>query len=80
MAQREIEHVADTIRAYLDTHPSASDSLDGVLQWWLDPLGTRVSPVVATAALERLIRLGVVESRPLPDGGRLFAARLTRHR
>lgn len=73
MEQAAISEVVDAIRAYLAKYPHASDSLEGVQRWWLS--GREASQAVLSAALERLVLDGVMESRRLPDGSWLYATR-----
>ena len=49
------------VLAYLEAHPSAADTLEGITTWWLEQLRIRCGIEVVSAALERLIRSGEVE-------------------
>jgi hypothetical protein len=74
-----IERIAATVESYLVRHPNASDTIEGILRWWLggasfDEEDTRL----VEPALERLIARGLMTKRLLPGGGVVFAGRGTR--
>lgn len=46
---------------YLEEHPSAADTLEGITTWWLEQLRIRCGIEIVSSALERLIRNGEVE-------------------
>lgn len=74
-----IERTAATVERYLARHPNASDTIEGILRWWLvtgtfDEEDTRL----LEPALERLVARGVMTRRLLPDGKVVFAGRAAR--
>ncbi|MBU6954726.1 MULTISPECIES: hypothetical protein [unclassified Hahella] len=73
----EMEHEDDVlivgrkILEYLQSHPSAADSLQGVVRWWL--AGEEAcSWDSVQRALEGLLRQGVIGRRILSDGGVIY--------
>jgi hypothetical protein len=60
-AVREIER-------YLDAHPNASDTLQGVRDWWLAGLGRTLGADAIQRALDLLVESRVLEPRPIPGG------------
>jgi hypothetical protein len=64
----QIESAVREIERYLHAHPNASDTLEGVRDWWLAALGRLLSVDVIQAALDRLVESRVVEARPIPGG------------
>lgn len=65
--------VAAEILAYLESHPGAADTADGVHRWWLvDGGGYALAEV--ERALDRLARQGQLDRRRLPDGRLLYAS------
>lgn len=68
------EELAREILAYLDAHPDAADSLEGVVQWWI--LHERFLRGVRAVhrALDRLVDRGEVERVAGPDGRPLYRA------
>jgi hypothetical protein len=55
------ENVDRAVLAYLEAHPSAADTLEGITTWWLEQLRIRCGIEVVSTALERLIRSGEIE-------------------
>ena len=60
--------VDDEIVAYLAGHPEATDSLDGIVSWWLPRQRYEQTRERIQAALDRLVAQGVVERIHLADG------------
>lgn len=55
--------VADAIASHLAAHPASADTVEGIHQWWLRPLGLDHSIEVTARALELLAMEQVVECR-----------------
>jgi len=53
--------VAEQISRYLESRPNAVDSLDGIVHWWLLKQKIEESAEVVQAAVDALIKDGVVE-------------------
>jgi hypothetical protein len=70
----DIVKLADEISSYLQAHPDATDTLEGVITWWL----TRQRYMQATAevqcALDYLESRGVVKKIPTPGGGTVYSS------
>jgi hypothetical protein len=60
--------VAEAIRRYLASHPSAADSELGITEWWLPEMGVEGTVTEVREALRLLEREGVVEACRLDDG------------
>jgi hypothetical protein len=58
---------ADDILAYLRAHPEASDSLEGIVSWWL-PARFGAARDVVRDSLDRLVAQALVERTRLADG------------
>ena len=56
----DIQAVADAIRRYLEAHPQAVDTAEGIQRWWLAPEYGEVSLQTVEAALELLQSEGEV--------------------
>jgi hypothetical protein len=56
------EEVADAIVRYLTEHPQASDTLDGIAEWWIMRRQVRVEVDTLEKVLGRLTESGVLES------------------
>lgn len=64
----DLSDVADEIREYLENHPHASDTLDGVLKWWLPRQRLIESARLVEGALEKLVHEGVIEKHTVGNG------------
>ncbi len=66
--------MAEEIRAYLSSHPNAADTLEGIVRWWLARKRFEEAWQTVQAALEQLVREGVLEMRVTPGGAEVYAA------
>jgi len=73
-SSRDVEATAEAIRRYLQEHTNASDTVDGVLRWWLGRHEFAMPGDHVKEALERLIAEGVVTRWTLLDGTVIYAA------
>ena len=64
---------AEVLR-YISRHPGAADTAEGIERWWLPDGIAAHRAAELEAALERLVRDGVLARRRLPDGRVLYAA------
>ena len=55
------DDVDRAVLAYLEAHPSAADTLEGITAWWLEQRRIRYGVEIVSSALERLITSGAVE-------------------
>ena len=55
------DDVDRAVLAYLEAHPSAADTLEGITAWWLEQRQIRFGVEIVSGALERLITAGWVE-------------------
>lgn len=69
-----VDASAEAIRRYLQAHPHASDTVDGVLKWWLAPQQFTLTAEQVREALERLVAERIMIRRTLPDGTVIYAA------
>lgn len=60
------------IVTYLRAHPSACDSLEGIVDWWLPRQRYEMAKAAIQRALDDLVRQGVVEQNALGDGSYLY--------
>ena len=62
MTTRDNDDSVDrAILAYLEAHPSAADTLEGITTWWLEQLRIQCGIELVSGALERLILSGEIE-------------------
>jgi hypothetical protein len=66
------EEVAEQVARYLDAHPEASDTVEGIAKWWLSRQRLDDTRELVRAALDLLIARGVVEPHTMADGVTLF--------
>lgn len=60
------------ILAYLDAHPAAGDTIEGVWQWWL--AGQANVPLQQLEALLlQMVAAGLLRAHLLPDGRQVFS-------
>jgi Fe2+ or Zn2+ uptake regulation protein len=60
------------IVAYLRARPSAGDSLEGIIDWWLPRQRYETAKAAIQRALDDLARQGIVEEVTLGNGVRLY--------
>jgi hypothetical protein len=68
----EIVRIAQSLADYLHEKNSATDTLDGILRWWLMRQSLQEQQNKVRQALEVLIDRGVISKRTLADGTELF--------
>ena len=56
----DLDWLANEIRDYLDTHPNAADSVEGVAKWWLRRQRYEQALENVRKALDYLVRQGLV--------------------
>ena len=56
------------LEGYLERHPQAADSVQGIVPWWLSSAGVELSEPVVQLALEVLEQRGRVMRTTLPGG------------
>jgi hypothetical protein len=68
------------LRSYLDEHPDAADTFEGVVQWWIGHQRFLRGIAAAGKALDRLVELGEVERISSSDGRAIYRAGPRRRR
>jgi hypothetical protein len=71
MPQQEparIRSIAQQIRAYLDAHPKATDTVEGIAGWWLPQPEAGADPEWVQQALDYLVARHEVISIRSADG------------
>ena len=73
MQNVDCEDIERSLVAYLTSRPRASDTLDGIVSWWL-PLQQYVTERERIeAALARLVALDILRCERRADGTELYA-------
>jgi hypothetical protein len=70
--------VEQTVLEYLDSHPYAADTLDGITSWWLPRQRYTTAQRRIEAVLARLVDQGVLQLRRLPNGTAMYALEASR--
>lgn len=60
------------ILRYLEKHPEACDTVEGIQGWWLPEEGVTEGRELVEGVLEELVALGDVRRVTLPDGGEVY--------
>ena len=71
--ERWVSRIRQEILAHIENHPRASDTTDGIAQWWLTTTASAPLPLVNTA-LERLVAEGRIHRLAGSDGVVRFSA------
>lgn len=71
-SNRAVNAAAIAIARYLEDHPDASDTVEGVSEWWLGRRDAN-SVVTVSAALDLLISKGVLQKTGYPGGRTLYS-------
>lgn len=78
--QPQDEHLTEVVEAilrYLNNHPDAADTVEGIAKWWL-PATWCIDPHTVAAALARLHAQGLVRRRRNADRHELYSRRAAR--
>ncbi|MFI0848344.1 hypothetical protein [Mesorhizobium sp. IMUNJ 23232] len=71
-------YVKSEILAYIERMPQASDTVDGIVDWWLYDQRLRIGREVVLAALSDLVGDGALEKRRIPPDTIVYAMPATR--
>ena len=66
-----MQSLENQILEYLREHPNASDTLEGILQWWINDY-VRYTPTQVHRALDRLVTAGALSVRFEQTGRALY--------
>ena len=72
--RQDAEHIAEEILLYLQSHPDAADSLEGIVQWWLLRQRYLRGLNQVQTALDSLMHQGLLEKTTNADGTIIYAA------
>lgn len=70
-----IERLAGEVLRYLDRHPHAADTIEGIAQWWITQQRLEDSRAQVQAALDRLQAQGLIEVVPAAGGRHRYRLR-----
>lgn len=66
------QDLCHAILRYLQTHPHAADSVEGIALWWVGRGGSAPSAETVLGALEALVAERRISRLSLPDGSTLY--------
>lgn len=65
--------IENAVLSFLDRHPQAADTLEGIVEWWLPQQRYVTAQSRIEAVLQRMVSRGVLRMRRLPDGSAAYA-------
>lgn len=68
-----VRAIAGRLRDYLDAHPHAADTLDGIIGWWLPQPESSADPAEVQQALDYLVARHEMVRIQSADGHVLYA-------
>jgi hypothetical protein len=71
---KEQVKLAEEISNYIRRNPGAGDTLEGITTWWLKPGKTKPPVKKTAAALEILVKKGLIRKRQIQGGTTLYKA------
>jgi Fe2+ or Zn2+ uptake regulation protein len=74
-ADDSVRTIAEEIVRYLDGHPNAADTVEGIVQWWLARQRYDATKVSVQRALDKLEQQNRIRKSTLPDGATVYAKR-----
>lgn len=75
----EIRQIADQIESYLNNHPHAADTLEGITKWWLPGKRVEVSSVIVQQALNYLAAKSIVKAFVNLSGNSVYSSNKDRN-
>lgn len=70
--EQEIKLIAEQITRYLRTHNNATDTLEGIAQWWLVQQRIYEERQRVQKALDYLCDQGLIRKRTLPNNTNIY--------
>lgn len=66
------DEIAKRIMNYLRKHPDAGDTLEGIAKWWLQSECIEQSVEKVSAALQQLVKKGMIKKQKAKYGNVFF--------
>lgn len=73
--ESETQKIAEQITGYLNNHPNAADTVEGIAKWWLPGKRFEVSKLMIQRALDQLISSSVVEINTNLSGHNVYSSK-----
>lgn len=71
----EVSEIVRQIQSYLEEHPAAGDTLEGISMWWVQRQRVNETVTSVYEALQELEASGLVLERKAPDGKTIYFLR-----
>jgi hypothetical protein len=72
LSSRPVPDPREEIVAYLNAHPSAADTVDGILHWWLRHQRYETAKDAIQWALDDLVKEGIINYLDIGDDKRIY--------
>jgi hypothetical protein len=69
----DVERIAQEVERYIAANPDAADTVEGIARWWLMLADVEAALMRVEAALDLLVRRGVMSRQLLPDGNCVYS-------
>lgn len=69
----DVDRIAREVERYIATNPDAADTVEGIARWWLMLADVEAALTRVEAALDLLVRRGVMSRQLLPDGNCVYS-------
>jgi hypothetical protein len=71
---RTVAELCGAIRRYVERHPDAADTAEGIRQWWISDVGRRPTAAELAEALEQLVESHALQRNRLASGAAIYSA------
>ena len=72
-----VQQIADEIECYLNNHPNAADTIEGITKWWLSEQNIEASSSIVQQALNYLGSKSVVKCNANLSGNKVYSSNKT---
>lgn len=70
----DVQQIADYIECYLNEHPNAADTIEGITKWWFSTYKIEVSSLIVQQALGYLLSRSVVKCNVNFSGNKIYSS------
>ena len=74
----EIKQIAGEIERYLNHHPNAADTAEGITHWWFLRQRYELYGNLVQQALDYLVLNAVLEAKPNLGGHKIYSSKATK--
>jgi hypothetical protein len=71
-------HIARVLLTYLEKHPEAQDTLEGILQTWLVGRSDKYTPTIVKEVVKDLVLQGTILEGKMPGASAVYRLNLAR--